>query len=164
MSPFKATTLELCERFGKNKVRRNILRGFLDFRSVLTELKMVNGFQWLDGYFMEDFEHARGKTPDFVQVVTFYHQPSPPFPPPDLTDTYAILEDADLLEEKYCVLNHTIRLDWKPERIVKWTRFWWGQMSHTEESEVWKGLVQVPLNTPDDDAAALQYLKTLEKK
>jgi hypothetical protein len=51
-----------------------------------------------------------------------------------------------------------------PQKLVSRTRFWWGQMSHTEEEEVWKGLVQVPLNTPDDDAAALQHLNTLEKK
>jgi hypothetical protein len=168
MSPFPATTLQLCERFGHSKARRPFLRGFLEFRGVLEELQMHEGFQWLDGFFMEDFEHQKIKTPEFIQVVTFYKQPPKPFPHPDLTDTFAILQDPDLLERKYNVTHNVVRLDMSaqntPQKLVSRTRFWWGQMSHTEEEEVWKGLVQVPLNTPDDDAAAMQYLKALEKK
>ena len=164
MSPFPATTLQLCERFAHSKARRPFLRGLMEFRAVLNELQMIEGFQWLDGYFMEDFEHQKSKTPDFIQVVTFYKQPPKPFPHPDLTDTFAILQDPGLLERKYRVTHQVVRLDLPPQKLVNRTRFWWSQMSHTEEEEVWKGLVQVPLNTPEDDAAAIEHLNALEKK
>jgi hypothetical protein len=163
MSPYVATTLQLCERFGTTKLRRTMLQGFLEYRALLHDLNVKKGFQWLDGYFLEDFETKKGKHPDCIQVVNFYEQPKP-FPHPDKSDAYALLTDMTAIERKFHVAYHTVGLHWKAERLVSHTRFWWGQMSHTEETEIWKGLVQVPLNTPEEDAAAVQYLNALEKK
>jgi hypothetical protein len=163
MSPFPATTLQLCERFGHTKVRRTMLHGFLEFRALLHELQLTKGFQWLDGCFLEDFEHTKGKSPDCIQVVNFCVKPRP-FPHRDKSDAYARLLDMPAIERKFHVAYRTVDLEWTPERLVNHTRFWWGQMSHTEETDIWKGLVQVPLNTPEDDAAAIRYLNALEKK
>src|SRR5512139_2649288 len=74
-SPYPATTLELCERFGTTPDRCAILKGFLELRQALRQLQIVDGFQWVDGPFLEDDRHHR-KAPDHLQVVTFSH-PSP---------------------------------------------------------------------------------------
>ncbi len=52
-SPYPATTLELCQKFGSTPQRREILHGYLKFRSLLHQLQVVEGFQWVDGRFLE---------------------------------------------------------------------------------------------------------------
>jgi hypothetical protein len=35
-----------------------------------------NGFQWIDGSFVEDVEKSRGRAPGDVDIVTFAHRPA----------------------------------------------------------------------------------------
>ena len=65
----------LCEVFANTPERRAILKGFLELRAALRQLQIVNGFQWVDGQFLEDDRQKR-TAPDHIQVVTFFH-PSP---------------------------------------------------------------------------------------
>ena len=44
-SPYPATTLELCEQFATTPERKAILKGFLNFRALLHQLQIVDGFQ-----------------------------------------------------------------------------------------------------------------------
>jgi len=44
-------------------------------RERLSDLQIVNGFQWVDGHFLEDYEKRTRKSPDHIRVVTFC-QPS----------------------------------------------------------------------------------------
>ena len=56
LSPYSCTTLELCQRFGTTPERRAILGRYLDFRERMATEGLTNGFQWLDGSFLEDIE------------------------------------------------------------------------------------------------------------
>src|SRR5437868_6595038 len=72
LSPYPCTTLELCQRFGTSDERRDILLNFLRFRDLLRRHHLINGFQWLDGSFLENIEAIEGRPPRDLDVVTIY--------------------------------------------------------------------------------------------
>src|SRR5580692_10607499 len=71
-SPYEATPAEVVARFATSGPRRVILRGYLDYRAALREAGFAEGYQWLDGSFVEDVERTEGRPPNDVDVVTFY--------------------------------------------------------------------------------------------
>ena len=75
LSPYSCTTEELCRLFASNPVRRAILEGFLRLRAELLGLG-IQGFQWLDGSFVEDIAIREGREPNDIDVLTFVTDPS----------------------------------------------------------------------------------------
>lgn len=156
LSPFPATTLELCQRFSDTPERRAILRGYLQFRQRLTDLQVVDGFQWVDGHFLEDYEKRTRKSPDHIHVVTFC-QTSPQLADPNYSRLFAPLRSRQATRSEFFVEHMLIPLHWPKHDIIEATRFQSAMLSHSDEG-VWKGYVRIGLNTPDDDTAALQHL------
>lgn len=76
-SPYDCTVTEVCDRFGGTKDRKRILSGFLDVREELRALGL-DGFQWLDGSFVEDIEALEQRAPRDLDVVTFVTRPAAP--------------------------------------------------------------------------------------
>src|SRR5882672_7829456 len=72
ISPYPCTTLELCQRFSTSPERIEILKGFLHLRAELRRPGMAEGIQWLDGSFFEDIENSEGRSPNDIDVVTFF--------------------------------------------------------------------------------------------
>ena len=70
LSPCPCTILDLCERLGTTPERRVILKRFLDFRERLRTEGLTNGFQWLDGSFLEDIAVRESRPPRDLDVVT----------------------------------------------------------------------------------------------
>lgn len=161
-SPYPATTLELCQRFGTSRDRRAILTGFLDLRALLHQLQIVEGFQWVDGAFLEKDGKRNGKPLGHIQVVTFYH-PSPLYHDPAYADQFDPLKSAKMTRAQFCVDHGLVNLDWTPMEIIDWTRHWAALLSHQAETGIWKGMLEISLHTLQEDAAARQYLQTLEK-
>jgi hypothetical protein len=115
-----------------------------------------DGFQWLDGSFMEDCEAQRGVPPGDVDVVTFI---MPFTATPFLTAALAAtLGDQLASKAAYQVDHILIPLACPPDVLVSLTRFWFGLFSHRKADSVWKGMLQVSLNSPIEDAAALAAL------
>ena len=69
LTPYICTFEEVCQRFATAPERIEILRGCLAFRQELVR-RGVNGFQWLDGSFVEDIEAQEGRSPQDIDVVT----------------------------------------------------------------------------------------------
>jgi hypothetical protein len=57
----------------------------------------------------------------------------------------------------YCDMNF-VDFSLAPEFIVASTHYWFGLFSHRRVTAEWKGLVQVPLHSPNEDAAATKIL------
>jgi hypothetical protein len=70
-SPYRATPLDLCRRFGHTPDRRRILQGLMALRAELAAAGLADGFQWINGSFAEDCESSRGRSPGDVDVVSF---------------------------------------------------------------------------------------------
>lgn len=161
LSPFLATTLELCQRFGGTLERRAILRGYLQMRQRLTDLQVVEGFQWVDGHFLEEYEKRTRKPPESIRVVTFCRTPKA-IADPNYSSLFQPLMSRRVTQATFHVSHQLISLGWPAHSIIEATRMQAAMMSHSDEG-VWKGYIRIPLNTPDDDAAALQHLAAKDK-
>ena len=156
LSPFPATTLELCQKFGTTPERRVILRGYLQFRARLSDLQVVDGFQWVDGHFLEDYEKRTHKSPDHIRVVTFYRA-SPLIADPNYARLFEPLRTGRATRANFHVDHNLVPLDWPAQCLIDATRFQSAMLSHSDNG-IWKGYVRINLHTPQDDSAAQEHL------
>jgi hypothetical protein len=94
--------------------------------------------------------------------VTFYH-PSPLYHDPEYSHLFDPFKSARMTRAQFFVDHGLVNLDWKPLEIINSTRHWSALFSHQLDTGIWKGLLEISLHTLEEDAAALQHLKTLEK-
>jgi len=147
---------EICQKWGSDPVRRNILSGLLRLRQDLLAVGLQNGFQWLDGSFVEDCESRNSRSPGDVDVITFFHpyilNPQAP------TNLVATLGNSVLTKGQYQVHHMYVPLLLPPDQLVNHTHFWYGLFTHTKSDNVRKGILRVELNSPPEDAAATAHL------
>ena len=159
-SPYEATLLQLVERFATTPERVKLLHDLMDYRQDLYAVGVTEGFQWINGSFVEEVEarDRRGKEPKpyDIDVVTFYHQPDGQpneihdlFRPSTVRARYDI--DAFNLVMGTPTTNH----------IVESVAYWYGMWSTRREDQTPKGFVQVNLD-PEHDPEARQALSEIQ--
>ena len=159
LAPYECTIEELCERFATTPKRKQILEGFLNFRAELLALG-IQGFQWIDGSFMENVEVQQGRDPGDIDVVTFIRNPLLP------NDLIVAFRQNPLLLSKrhvkatYLVDHFIVSLGSNPESIVEHTRFWYGLFSHRKADGAWKGMLTVNLMDKSIDDTARIILRS----
>jgi len=148
-SPFDATIDEVVGHFSTTSRRRAILAGFLGFRAALRAAGMTAGAQWLDGSFAEN----RGAEPNDVDVVTFHLLT--PADDAAFAAGHPELASSRRTKVAFHVDAYFVPLcSADPWRVVPATAYWYGLFGHQRVTERWKGMVQVRLDSPDDDASA----------
>lgn len=155
-SPYPATSLDLCTCFGQTSARRAILSGYLQLRAALHDLELTVGFQWIDGRFLE-MDRGRRPEAEHIRVVTFY-QPSPLLDDPQFAELKARVDDFQSSRSNFRVDHSFVNLDWPLTDLINQTRHYAGLLSHQSETGVWKGMLEISLNTPEIDAQALAHL------
>lgn len=156
-SPYESTIREMCQRFGTSPQRREILLGLLSLQSDLAE-NGLTGFQWLNGSFMQNIERAENRPPNDIDVVTFLNTPTP-----DILRIKAALMDAfspRRAKHRYRVDHYIFALEMEVVKLVDVVRYWCGLFSHTR-TDIWKGMVRIPLGTRDDDTATEKDLRAM---
>ncbi len=160
-SPYRASMLEVTQRFAALPGRRRLIEGLLNYRSDLAALGFLQGFQWLAGSFAEDVEAYAQRPPNDMDIVTFA------FSPVGLTSTQigqmlaghpALFMNAQA-KDNYGCDGYMVPLDKSPENLVKRCTYYFGLFSHRRSDQVWKGLLQIPLES--DDALAREWLKNM---
>jgi hypothetical protein len=159
-SPYPATTIELCKQFATCPARRTVLKGYLAMRALMHQLEWVDGFQWVDGAFLEKDGKRNGKAPDHIQVVTF-SKDSALLHDPAYTEQFRPIRTRKSTRATFSVDHALLNLEWPLLQVIDHTRHWGALLSHQREEGIWKGLLKIDLNTIEDDAAALSYLETL---
>jgi hypothetical protein len=145
--------LDVVTRFSTSPERRAILGGFLRYRAELHRLGLKEGFQWLDGSFLEHVELIEGRGPRDVDVVTFFHTPAA-F---SLADEDARLFDQAVTKDRFQVDAYFVDLDHlAPRELSFWSAYWYSMWSHRRSLD-WKGYLQVEL-APDEDEEAIERL------
>lgn len=152
-SPYRTTLLDFVRRFAITDARMTICQGLIDYRDELRQMG-VQGFQWLDGSFVEDVENFRPSKPRpaDIDVVTFAD--------------FGLQHDAQLAllgtraRQRYCVDGYFVSLLMPPDELVERTAYWFGLFGHRRTDAAWKGMVQVELGTSDQDA--VQHLQALQ--
>ncbi|MGX5733013.1 DUF6932 family protein [Bosea thiooxidans] len=158
-SPYRASMTEIVQRFATSGERIAILRGLLDYRAALAAIGIEDGYQWLDGSFVEDCETTRNRAPGDIDVVTFAYRPA------------ALKGNQDwnpfVIQNQNIFDPHQTKVDFRcdayyidllkpPHIMVADTAYFNGLFSHHRDTAQWKGMLLVTLRS--DDVAARQLL------
>jgi hypothetical protein len=154
-SPYIVSLPDYVLRFSDTPERRAVLSGFLDYRATLHRAGLVEGFQWLDGSFLEHVELLENRAPNDLDVVTFFRLP-PGRSQRDILAADASLIDHDQLKERFRVDAYLVDLGMHPELLTRQSAYWYSMWSH-RRNRLWKGFVQVDLG-PAENASAIAIL------
>lgn len=158
-SPYLATVEELADSFCTSVERAEILNGFLSFREELRREGFVEGFQWIDGSFVENCERVKGRPPGDVDVVSLLRRPLAHSGEQDWQQFVATrlvsLFDPDWTKAQFRCDAYFIDLDGNPSVIAEMSAYWVGLFSHQRDTFRWKGMVQVPFDNGDATAMDL---------
>lgn len=139
-----------------SKERREILKGLINLREQLHVAGIVQGFQLLDGSFMEDVENSQQRPPNDIDVLTVFWG----FPidqQEKFARTNPELIDHDKVQEVYRTDHYFLDAEFKPETTVASSQYWYGLFSHRRDG-VWKGMVRIELGTANIDRQAMELL------
>ena len=159
LSPYKCTILELCYRYSITNERIAILKNFISFRIKMSTYGIVTGFQWLDGSFLENIEVSEKRAPNDLDVVTF----SGGFDPTTIDQINLLFPEfinPVLSKTKYKLDHYFVDFMFDPFVTVQYTRYWIQLFTHNRKG-AWKGIVELPINSPTEDHDALTYLNGL---
>jgi len=161
-SPYHTDTEDLVLRFGTTPHRNQLLRGLLDLRAAFRTIGIVNGFQWIDGSFVEDKEGRGGSPPSDIDIVTVFERPAP------LRDdvkwqAFAAAYLHTLFDPGYCKAHYrceafAIDLGMSGQNTAMLSAFWFGLFSHQRDTFRWKGVVQCPMGDDPVDQPASDEL------
>ncbi|WP_442852487.1 DUF6932 family protein [Roseovarius sp. TM1035] len=154
-SPYMISLYELVNRFAISPERAVILKGLIEYRSDLYATGIVDGFQWVNGSFLEDVESNENRPPNDVDVVTYIVLPSGTSQA-GLLPALAPLMDKNATKAKYKVDAHVFSLQ---QVTVPNVCYWYSLWSHRRDG-LWKGFAQIPLD-PSGDPVALAALDHL---
>lgn len=132
--------------------------GNLDFRERLVNEGLTNGFQWLDGSFLEDIETRESRAPRDLDVVTVYWGYDLTFQI-GLMGNFPEFADPWLSKVNYSLDHYPFDAGSDPALTVEFARYWILLFSHNRLG-IWKGMLKIPLCTPKEDADARQFLDT----
>lgn len=155
VSPYVCTMSEVHARFVHTPERRAVFDGLLRYRRALTAAGIVQGYQFVDGSFVEDCEQLRGRAPDDVDVITFAYLPAS-----SSDEKLALIAanpsifDPEVAKDTYHCHAFFQDLGIPGHALVKPTCYWFGLFSHQRVTALWKGMLVVPLQH-DDEAVAL---------
>jgi hypothetical protein len=154
-SPYPVTLLDVVMRFSTSPERRSVLTGFLDYRAALHEIGICEGFQWLDGSFLEDVETLERRAPRDMDVVTFMHTPA------NFAGTDLAALDPGSAKTLFQVDAYMVELDeLELGELVFYSAYWYSMWSH-RRNQAWKGFLQIGLPATDD-AQARQWLANFD--
>ena len=151
-SPYPVRLADIILRFGDTTARRTLLAGLLGFRAALHTAGVHEGFQWLNGSFVEDKMGRSGEEPNDIDVVTFFHIPAGQTKEA-LAKAAPSLFDPREAKRLYGVDAYPVVLD--PDRLsylVGISAYWNSLWSHSRNGQ-WKGYLEVALSDDDDTVA-----------
>ena len=155
-SPYHVRLTDLVLRFGDTTARRKLLGGLLDYRSVLHAAGLRDGFQWVNGSFVEDTTQHGEREPSDIDVVSFFRIPNGQTQERFWQDNGSLF-DLALNKDRYGVDAYPVVLDaGSLPYLVRITVYWNNLWSHNRNRH-WKGYLEINL-TYDDDATARAIL------
>lgn len=158
MAPYCVSLLEVAHRFATTPGRVTLLRGLLSYRNALRAAGFTNGFQWIDGSFVENVEATRGRPPQDIDLITFAERPAAYIE----EENWSTFVNGNLglflpseTKKLYQCDAYFVELTLPPRLLVNRTKYWFGLFSHQRESFIWKGLLEIPLTEDSDTMAFL---------
>ncbi|WP_338846117.1 hypothetical protein V8J88_20505 [Massilia sp. W12] len=159
VSPYRCSSNELVERFACSSERIQLLHGLLDYRADLQKLGIIEGWQWLDGSFVEDVERTQNRSPNDIDLATFARVPGTASQQKQFALENLYLFEPGAARAKYGCDAYFIELGVRPQLLISDACYLQGLFSHQKQTHLWKGILQISLNTPEEDAAARLLLQ-----
>jgi hypothetical protein len=157
-SPYAVSLADIVLRYGTSKERLKILKGFLDFRAELHTTGLAQGFQWVDGSFLENIEVIENRIPRDMDIVTFYHVPAGQTQE-KLANLAPRLFNPVCTKQDYAVDAYFVTLnDGPPEPLIGLSAYWYSLWSHRRNGQ-WKGYLQIDLSSGEDQVANANLAK-----
>lgn len=154
VAPYKTTLVDFVNHFATTNERKKILCGFIDYRVNLKSIGITNGFQWIDGSFVENVEENEGRAPNDIDLVTFAYRPD------NYQEAeqwkYLVSQRLDLFhpeksKNEYLCDAYFVDFALPPSVMVSHVSYWFGLFSHKRESSLWKGMLQIDLSEKEED-------------
>jgi len=160
-SPFKVSLRDFLQQFSITLERRAILKGFLDYRSQLRAAGFTEGFQWVNGSFVENVELLRGRAPNDIDVVTFLALPQGETEE-SLEKKHPHLFDDEGIKQRFHTDSYYFfsGADYSVKWIIDNTIYWYSMWAHQRDSLTWKGFLEIDLASTIDEE--LQKFLTME--
>ena len=157
-SPFEATMTHVVERFAFTPQRARLIHNLIDYRNALYAADITDGFQWINGSFVEHVETrprpGQEPTPNDIDIVTFYR------PPAQLTFDIMDLFRPSATRQRFNIDGVGISLGVEFTAYeVEAVTYWFGMWSLRKYDHEPKGFVQVHLDSQNDSDA----LRTLNE-
>lgn len=162
VSPYPTDTSELVATFATSPTRISILEDLISYRQDLRSLGITQGFQWIDGSFVEDVETTRGRPPKDLDLVTFAYRPASVSS--EASWRTFVTTNGQKLQGVGRPLLHAFYFDLHlpPHYLVNIVSYWFGLFSHQRTTFLWKGMLLLDLSTSDSLAAAeLKKIRSL---
>lgn len=157
VSPYEVDFSDVVFRYATSPARVEILTGLFNYRKALAAIGIAQGFQWLDGSFVEDVETLRGRPPGDIDIVTFARRTVE-----DPREWYSVLVsnphlfDPEVAKATFKCDAYFVDLSVAPELLVSNTAYWFNLFSHQRgAAATWKGMIKVSLTSDDDIAEFL---------
>jgi hypothetical protein len=156
VSPYEATMSELVRRFATSTERVQIFRGLLDLREEIRAVGITNGFQLIDGSFVEDVESIRGRPPGDVDVVTLAYRANPdPNAWKNLVQNNLRLFDTAATKAQFRCDAYYIDMNKRPDILVEDAVYFFNLFSHQKATFLWKGMLRISLISDDQLARSM---------
>ena len=153
VAPYIVSIANLIDRYAFNDKRKKILSGLLNYRRILKNSGIIDGFQWIDGSFTEDVETIKSREPSDIDIITFAHRPK------DHVDRDAwekfvtdnpMLFNPGATKHNFLCDAYYVDLNTHPEYLVKNVSYWYGLFSHQRATFLWKGMLEISLDQSED--------------
>lgn len=161
-SPYHASVEDLVLRFGTTPHRNHLLRGLLNLRAAFRAIGLMEGFQWINGSFVEDKEGRTGAPPGDIDIVTVFERPAS-LRIESRWQAFIAPHISTLFSPGHCKASYgceafAIDLGKSGQNTAMLSAFWFGLFSHQRDTFRWKGVVQCPLGADPIDQAASDEL------
>lgn len=150
-SPYTARLSEIWLAFAQSPHREGLFRGLLAYRDALRAAGVTGGFQIIDGSFTEDSERLRGRPPSDIDVVTFARLPVEGAARAEFMAANNHLFDPEEAKETFDCDAYFVDMSKPPHLLVADTAYWFSLFSHQRVTALWKGLLQVSLDSDDEE-------------
>jgi len=157
VSPYPCTSLELCQRFSTSPDRREMLENLLTFRERIRSCGITQGYQWLDGSFLEDVETRENRAPNDLDVLTLYWGYDLDFQR-QVFQRFPEFADRNLAKDNFQLDHFPVDIGYSSETTVELVRYWIQLFSHNRDG-IWKGMLRIDLDTPKEDRNGLAYVR-----
>lgn len=156
-SPYPASPEDLVQSFCTSPERATILRGLFGFRAALRAEGFTEGFQWIDGSFVENCEAYRGRPPVDVDLVSLLRRPEAMQDDADwqgfVGDRAGTIFNSRWTKATFHCDSYFVDLDIDPISVAEQSAYWIGLFSHQRDTFRWKGMLRMEFGLDNDDRA-----------